>query len=708
MYNSARAPAFSLVVASSLLLVAAPSIAHAQSQAQSQAQAQPDAVDLPDATVPNSTVIYDQAYFAPLGPVTLEDMIRNIPGGISLLRSLRRNSGDRGFGSDGPPLLIDGRRMSGKSNDILTRLARIPADQVERIELIRGNAEGLDIRSDGIIYNVILKQSAGNASSNFIDARLNYVRGAPLAPQILLSHSGTKDGFEYGISYQFENDPRISFIREDVLDGDRIRYQFRDLTRTNIEKTHTLTGNIGYEFPAGPKIRLNGLYTENARDDFRDEDQFLVGPADTLNFFALEQARFIYADQIWELGGDVESNIGILGTLKGLFVVTRQNNDDSLSQDLLENGIETSLFSQLANFDEGETIFRTTITTPIGDRHSLEYGGEAAFNTLDTTFSFNGGPFENSIVEEDRYEIFLSHNFKITDKLNLLSGATGEFSTIFQNRDGVSNSRSFRFLKPRVELRYDLTPSDQLRLFAERTASQLDLNDFIASRNINDELINFGNPDLSPEVTWRYSAGYEKRFPNDAGTVKIEAFYESISDHIDKILIGTAASGIGNIGDARSFGVETEVSTRFGFIGLPNAVLTVQYEYENSEATDPFTGETRQISRRTPHYFDLDFRHDVNAKFTYGFNGHRRTLTRRQDVSLREITRYNRHVEVYTEYNITPTMKLRFTAHRFLGDARTFDKTFYVGNIIDGVIDRVDFQSFSIKTEYDIRFQATF
>ena len=408
------------------------------------------------------------------------------------------------------------------------------------------------------------------------------------------------------------------------------------------------------------------------------------------------------------MGGDVETAIGWLGTLKGLFVVTRQNNDDSLSQDVISNGVGTNLFSQLADFDEGETIFRTTITTPIGDRHSLEYGGEAAFNTLDTTFSFDGGPSENAIVEEDRYEVFLSHNFKVTDRINLLSGATGEFSTIFQNRDGVSNARSFSFLKPRVELRYDLTPSDQFRLFAERTASQLDLNDFIASRNINDELINFGNPDLSPEVTWRYSAGYEKRFPDDAGTLSIEVFYENISDHIDKILIGTAASGIGNIGDARIFGVETEVSTRFGFIGLPTAVLTIEYEYENSETTDPFTGETRTISRNTPHFWNLDFRHDVNAKFTYGFNGHRRTLTRRQDVSLREIVRYKRHVEAYAEYNITPKMKVRFTAHRFLGDARTFDKIFYVGNIVDGVIDRIDFQSNSIKTEYDFRFQATF
>ena len=178
-----------------------------------------------DAATASSTVVYDRAYFEAFGAVTLEDMIRNIPGGIALLNSLRRSS-DRGFGSDGPPLLIDGRRMTGKSNDIVTRLARIPANQVERIELIRGNAAGLDIRSEGLLYNVILRKGADRSASTFFDLRANYARGAPLGPQALLSHSGRDGRFEYGVSYQYENDPRVNLIREDVLSPDGVALQF--------------------------------------------------------------------------------------------------------------------------------------------------------------------------------------------------------------------------------------------------------------------------------------------------------------------------------------------------------------------------------------------------------------------------------------------------------------------------------------------------
>ena len=230
-------------------------------------------------------------------------------------------------------------------------------------------------------------------------------------------------------------------------------------------------------------------------------------------------------------------------------MVNRTDNQDTIIQDSIANGTTTRLFSSIANYDEGETIVRTGMTSTIG-RHTLEYGAEAAYNTLDRTFAFNGDALENAIVEEDRYEVFVTHSMSLTDKISLQSALTGEFSTIYQNREGETNERSFEFLKPRLELRYDMTAADQFRILTERTVSQLNLNNFVASRNVDDDTINFGNPDLEPESSWHYSVGYERRFANDGGSFELEARYEDISDHIDKTLIGANDSGVGNIGSA--------------------------------------------------------------------------------------------------------------------------------------------------------------
>ena len=73
-------------------------------------------------------------------------MLSRIPG-IDL--ALRGGRG-RGLGSGAGEILINGQRITGKSNGGRSALARISADQVEHIEIIRGTSTELDVegRSD--------------------------------------------------------------------------------------------------------------------------------------------------------------------------------------------------------------------------------------------------------------------------------------------------------------------------------------------------------------------------------------------------------------------------------------------------------------------------------------------------------------------------------------------------------------------------------
>lgn len=659
-----------------------------------------------------STVIYDSAYFAQYSPVTLGDMIRNIPGGASILSGGGGPGGNnnRGFGSSDVQVLIDGRRMSGKVNNMTTTLARIQAGQVERIELIRGNAEGLDIRNEGTIYNVILREGATNSSSSFLDLGVAEIDGLSLEPKMLASYNASRGVLEYGLSYQYDTSPRRRKINEDVLNADRTPREYRGLISEELEDNHIFTGTLAYEFENGALLRLNGLYSDNEKTEDKLEDQFLVGAGANLIPNAIEDGDFSFDSQEFEIGGDLEFEVGNIGRLKTLFVANRTENNDRIIQDSIANSMTTRLFSSIADYDEGETIVRSAMTSSFG-RHTLEYGAEAAFNTLDRTFAFNNDPLENAIVEEDRYVLFVTHSILLSDKLSLQTALTHESSTIFQDRDGETNERSFNYLKPRVELRFDQTASDQYRLLIERNASQLNLNDFVASRNVDDDVINFGNPDLEPESTWSYSLGYERRFANDGGSLELKVLYDDISEHIDKILIGTDDSGVGNVGSAWRRSFQADLSTRFGFIGFPSAVLTLTYINEESELSDPFTGEKRPMRRSTPDNIRMSFRHDVeNTNFAYGVAAHRRSGWIRQDVSLVEVTDFEIHLSsAFAEYSFTPTMRVRFEAAHFLNeDGRTFDKTFYDGNIADGVIRRIDFQDSRVVPDYVLSLQATF
>jgi len=660
----------------------------------------------------DSTVIYESNYFAQYNPVTLTDMIRNIPGGETVLRSGGGQGGNnnRGFGASDAQVLINGRRMSGKINNMSTALARIQAIQVDRIELIRGNAEGLDIRNDGIIYNVILQEGEEDTSSGFLDVGVTEIDGMSLEPAILATYNAGRGPLEFGVSYQYETRPRLNKVDEDLLNPDRTPQEFRYLFNAQTRRNHIVTGTVGYEFQNGAILQLNGLFSDNEQLSDRHEDQFLIDTGGTRIPNAIEEGDISNLNQEFEIGGDLEFDVGNIGSLKTMFVLNRTENDDEIVQDIFTNNMSSRLFSSIADYDEGETIVRAAMTSTFG-RHTLEYGAEGAFNSLDRTFAFNNDQLENAIVEEDRYEMFVTHSIQLTDKVSLQSALTEEYSKIFQDREGQTNDRSFQYLKPRVELRYDLTSVDQFRLLVEHNVSQLNLNNFVASRNVDDDTINFGNPDLEPESTWSYSLGYEHRFSDDAGSIELKALYEDISDHIDKILIDTDDSGIGNIGSAWRKILEVNLNTRFGFIGVPSAVLTFSYTYEESETTDPFTGEKRGLRFSTPDYFQVNFRHDVDGTdFAYGFNAHRRSGRVRQDVSLYEVTDFEIHLgTAFVEYNFTPNVKARLAGAHFLNkDGRIFDKTFYEGNIADGVVKRVDVQDWTIDPDYVLSLQATF
>ena len=74
--------------------------------------------------------VYEPAFFTRFAPKTAADMVGNIPG-----FQISRQDDERGFGQASQNVLINGRRVSGKSNDAGTALGRIAADTVVRSEI---------------------------------------------------------------------------------------------------------------------------------------------------------------------------------------------------------------------------------------------------------------------------------------------------------------------------------------------------------------------------------------------------------------------------------------------------------------------------------------------------------------------------------------------------------------------------------------------
>ena len=101
-------------------------------------------------------IAYPPSFFAESQPVSAYDMVLRVPG-----FAFDKGAAVRGLAGSGGNVLVDGQPPVSKTDGLDDILKRIPAAAVERIELVRGGAPGIDMEGRTILANVVRKQTAG-------------------------------------------------------------------------------------------------------------------------------------------------------------------------------------------------------------------------------------------------------------------------------------------------------------------------------------------------------------------------------------------------------------------------------------------------------------------------------------------------------------------------------------------------------------------
>ncbi|MCC3859815.1 TonB-dependent receptor plug domain-containing protein [Pseudemcibacter aquimaris] len=608
-----------------------------------------------EALIDASIVTYKADFFEQYAPVSLRDMLQRIPG-VQEILNRRRNRNQRGFGNGGDQVLIDGKRLAGKANNINDTLSRISADQVVQIDLIRGAASGLDVQSQGLVINVILAEGASK-SSTFWRVMGEYTVGYKVLPQFLVSHTGETGNLNYSVSLERTNDNGYRPMSEIFYDEFDVETGTQEIDHVFGRRGWTATTNLGYDFEDGSELRLNGLFNPN--QFFYTEERIELGDDPDNKFWERDSDN-----DRWEIGGDFTTSLGFLGRSKTLFVVNRNTEDTEVFRDRRQDDPHYRYSEEYTDLYRSEKILRSSITPTIADGQTIEIGGEMAINDFDKIFSsFSrdeaGDALEQKTVsdveiQEQRYEVFAIHSYNITPEIVMQSSLTTEFSNIVADNKLVgggidTRDTSLTYFKPRVNVRYDYTDRDQIRLTVEKKVSQLRFDTFVTSYDAQNDEIRYGNTDLLPTQTWEFEIGYEHRIPNDAGTIEAKAYYHHRIDHqtrvdfteyrdaiggnlitVDQFFALPPSTALrdetdftpaqGNIDSAYIYGADFKGNMRLGFIGVPEATLTLGYRYERRRSMDQFLQQMRNFARHSDHAYTVNYRHDVTKlRFAYGF-----------------------------------------------------------------------------------------
>ena len=710
-------------LALSLLLPPEPAAAQADEPAPRQAGARTELAAGVWTSADGSKVTYEASYFEAYQAVTATDLLRWVPGGAELIpdnRGRRDDEDKRGFGSGGDQVLINGKRLSGKANDIGSALQRIQAGTVARVEVIRGTTAGLDVRSEGTLINIVLDEDLDGGTGSWQLHSGFYGRSDPEFDG-LLSWSDSAGALNYLLSAQYGPYNRGNQLdRFDVyrLPGSNAVLERRDISVPMLDSALILNGSLGWSFANGDLLNLNARIADSERSEDETTRVSVPGDADivTLENVAGEDGLE------WEIGGDLEQRLG-RGLLKTRLIYSYEDEDENerVSLTSTDPGNVPAQSRVSTASTATEAILRSSYSFAPGRGHNLEIGAEGARNVLEKDVALfeilpDGSEVPVSVfnadseVNEDRYELFATHFWQLHDAVALESSLNVEYSKIAQVGADVDNARSFNYVKPRFDLRWDIDEASQLRGTVERTVSQLDFGDFVASFDNDDDQVDAGNPELEPEKTWAYRLGWERRLANDTGLVATELFYDDIEDHIDNIRVTDSLSAAGNIGDAERYGITLRGSLRLGLLGLDGAVLDASYTLQDSETTDPFTGATREMSDTTEQEYRINFRHDVaDWRFNYNveieWNGERTA----NDINFRErSTSVGPRIHVGMQYALTERIQLWFDT-RIATDGHTRRvRDRYVGDVADTALLRVETRDQYFRREHILGLRGRF
>ena len=654
------------VALTALLCAAAP-------QALAQEAATPPAAAAPSADA-GGVIAYPPEFFAESRPNTALDMVSRLPG-FSLEQV---DASVRGFAGAAGNALVDGSRPASKTDSLSDVLARIPASQVARIELIRGGAPGIDMGGRSVVVNVVRRRAD------------TFQQVVSLSSQTFLETGKTLPGFRYeatrqagGRTYEFAGGQGVN-LDDSIGRGERVR---RDVsgTVTRREQARTdaggrvLNGKATIKTPLlGGEFR-GGLNVQEST--FEDEDRF-DGAGDRLSVQG-ESER---------LSGELSANYDRdLAPRWKIETVALQKLTRGTFVGASSQGAVRDVFT--SDSDSGESILRGLLRFRRSDKLSFEGGGEAAFNFREGVVGFTSNgvavevPSANVRVEERRGEAFVQTSWRPRPSLSLEAGSRFESSTITQSGD-TGMERSFFYPKPRVLLTWSPNKSDQLRLRLEREVGQLDFGDFVSSSNLTDGRLEAGNPELEPSKTWVAEIAAERRFWG-AGAVTLTLKHEEITDAIDRvpIFVDSNADGVtdrvfdapGNIGDGTNDELKLSLTLPFQRLGWTGAELKVDATVRKSEVVDPTTGEPRRISGQRPVIVETELRQDLPR---YGltlsavyFDGFDETYYRFDEIADFRIRRY---AALAAEYKPSPKWNLRaelanIAAFTFVRSRRVFD-----------------------------------
>ena len=550
---------------------------------------------------------------------TVSDVLDNVP---SVSVDVEGNVALRG--NDNVRILINGKPSGLVGLNSTDALRQLPAESIEKIEVITSPSARYESEGTAGILNIILKRSKLQGLNGAITTNLGYNPSAGINGNI---NYRTGDVNIFSTSgYSYRESPGNSNSSTQFVSTGNFLDESNDFDR--IRKG--LTSNFGVEWYVNDSASLttsflyrdsnNESNTKNLLEQF-DSNRNLLSSTVRLDPEFEDDKTIQYALNF-------QKNFSDSGHV---LTFDFQYEDSSENENSLVE-VDDIVSERVATLeDQRQILLQTDYVLAIGENSQFEVGYRGNYNTTSTDFSVE---FLDTNTNTFQLSTDLSNvlNFReyLTAVYSQYGSKFGKFSyllglrlentqlTIDQPTTGDFNKRNFTGLFPTVNLNYEFSERENLTLgFARRLrrARGRFLNPFPSRSSVT----NFfqGNPNLNPSYSGQFDLGYLKRFGKF--TFNSSIYYAHATDVFSFVSFDTGQTAIvggEELPIIQRTPINLATEDRYGF------EFTLTYNpYKKWRVNGNFNFFQNEINGTTPNGLSLDNTNNswfarINNKYT--------------------------------------------------------------------------------------------
>ena len=447
---------------------------------------------------------------------TISDVLDNVPsiavdaeGSVSLR------------GNENVRILIDGKPSGLAGVNVNEALRSLPADAIEKVEVITNPSSRYDAEGGAGIINIILKKGKNQGTNAVLTLNTGYPdnHGASLNLNYKTKHVNlfTTQGYNY------RNNPGNFILDTEYINPTNPNQKFIDERRENDRIRSGYNGNYGVEWFLAPKTSWTNTFTYSKNTGSNIDD---------VTFFEYDINRVLRNTRKRDNTSDSGSENFEIATN---FVHKFKKDDHQITLDALysdskdfdfTNIFDTQNENERNNNDQKQ--FRSFVgidyVLPFGKNQRLEAGYRGDFLNSTTDFFaeifqnntwINNTNFSNVFEYKEYVNAFYTQYGNKFDKFSFLLGLRLEDSNIHVNQltENNLNNKRYTNLFPSAFFNYEINETASSTISYSRRIQRPRgrfLNPFSnISSNIN---IFRGNPDLDPAFTHAIDIAYIKRW----------------------------------------------------------------------------------------------------------------------------------------------------------------------------------------------------